>query len=224
MDEIRNLLKEGKLAEANAQLLALLRDPNVVQTAMATITGDFDFWKEVLSLHEFRIVEDGTDVEEINAPRYVNVGPVSFFLKNIHTIDDVIRYSIHGGAHLKCERMWKQCRVPMNSFNEHYLAWLEDIYGQRFVQATAGAWHAAMPITALYYFEHHSIEMTPMRQEVIRMLTDEHPVEYYIFDTIRRWLYEADPLKQITFDAYMTTWASAVQNETIKQVLDEAFV
>lgn len=224
MDEIKKLLEQGQLAEANAQLLAILRDPVVVENVMTTITADHDFWKEVLSLHEFRIIADDEDPEDVNAPRYVNVGPVSFFLKHIDTIFDVIRYSIHGGAHYKCEQMWKKCNVPMNLFNEHYLAWLEDIYGQRFVQATAPMWHRGMPITAEYYFEHHQIEMTDIRRQVVNMLTDEHPVENHVFDTIRQWLYTADPLKQITFDTYMMTWAQAVKNAEFKQLLDDAFV
>jgi hypothetical protein len=169
-------------------------------------------------------VPDGTDMEQIVEPRYVNVMTSSFFVDKINELDDVLRYSIHGGAHYKCEQMWKSCSVPMNTFSEHYLAWLEDIYGQRFVHVTAPSWHADMYITAMYYFEFHNIKMTQAHHDVVSMLTETPHVDNTVFKAIHGWLYQVDPLTHQTFNQYMLFWQSAVSNPEVKQYLDAAFV
>jgi hypothetical protein len=225
MDNIKRLLRQGKLAEANADLTELIRSPEVVHCTLQTITGDVDFWRDVLARHEFRIVPDGTDMEQIIEPRYVNVVTESFFIDKINDLDDVVRYSIHGGAHYKCEQMWKNCPVPMNTFNEHYLAWLEDIYGQRFVHQTASYWHRDMYITANYYFEFHGKQPTKFQQDVINMLQLSQPISVPALARIHEWLYEQDALQQVTFDQYMRLWSTLRDaHPTFKQVLDQAFM
>jgi hypothetical protein len=212
------------LQQLNDDLMQTLRSQSLIDETMATIVADHDFWREVLSLHEFRVVADGTDMEQIVAPSYVNVFTESFFRSHFHAPEDVIRYSIHGGAHWKCVQLWKRCPVPYDTFTPTERAWIEDIYGQRFVKATAPSWHLKIPQTAEFYFEFHKIEMTPQRRDVINMLADTTEVANPAFAKIREWLYNSDPLDQQTFNKYMSVWSTFMQHKEFKQFLDTVFV
>lgn len=223
MDNIKQLLRDGNIERANTVLLTTMRDRATIDRVMSTITADHTFWRGILALHEFRIVPDGTDMEQIIEPRYVNVMTSSFFCDKINNLDDVLRYSIHGGAHYKCERMWKNCPVPMNTFSEDYLAWIEDIYGQRFVQQTAPSWHADMYITALYYFEFHDKQPTEPQQDVINMLRAGQPIKSLLFSRLYDWLYVSDATDQQTFNWYMAAWAKLSSDPQTKAMLDQAF-
>lgn len=224
MDTAKFFLRQGDIKLANDYVMATLRLPETTEAVMDTIVADHDFWRNILARHEFRIVADGTDMEQIIEPRYVNVITASFFCDKINTLDDILRYSIHGGAHYKCEQMWKKCPVPMNTFNEDYLAWTEDVYGQRFVQQTAPKWHADMYITALYYFEFHGKQPNAAQQDVINMLRVDQPITIPVLAKIHEWLYTKDALDQATFNQYMSTWMTLRDaHATFKQVLDQAF-
>jgi hypothetical protein len=224
MNQFKTLLQANQLAEANALLLLQIRDPSVVQKTMSSIVADHEFWKNILAISEIRIEPDGTDLEQATQPRYVNLFPVSFALEHMNTLDDVMRYVIHGGAHFKCEQLWRSSPVPMNSFNELHLAWIEDIYGQRFVQATAPLWHVGMPITALTYFEFHRTELTNDRQQLVYMLTDVNQITNPVFSLIRQWLYSVDPLQQESFNSYMRLWLQAYKDPQFVQLLNTVFV
>jgi hypothetical protein len=223
MEHIKRLLEYGTIEEANASLMYALRDQTTVDRMMSTIVLDHEFWKDIIARHEFRIVADGTDMEQIIAPRYVNVMTASFFCDKINELDDVLRYSIHGGAHHKCIQLWKNCPVPMNTFNDDYLAWIEDIYGQRFVHLTAPHWHADMYITANYYFEFHGKQPTELQQDVINMLRSGQPIKSYLFSRMYDWLYVSDATNQQTFNWYMAAWAKLSTDPQTKQMLDQAF-
>lgn len=212
------------LEQLNTDLLQVLRAPSMVDEMIATIVADHDFWREVFSLHEFRVVADGTDMEQIVAPSYVNVFTESFFKSHFHTPEDVIRYSIHGGAHWKCVQLWKQCPVPYDTFTPTYRAWIEDIYGQRFVHVTAPVWHSKIPQTAEFYFEFHNIEITPQRRDMISLLSDTPSTSNPAFGKIHEWLYSSDPLDQRTFNKYMNIWSTFLQHDAFKQYLDTVFV
>lgn len=224
MEQIKQLLRAGDLKQANKLLTQLIRSPAIIDPVWSTIKDDLAFWLNIFDHHEFRIVPDGTDMEQIVEPRYVNVVTVSFFLSKIDTVTDVLRYSIHGGAHYKCEQLWQKCPVPMDTFNENYLAWIEDIYGQRFVHVTAPFWHFDMYITAMYYFEFHNIEMTQAHRDVVALLTRNPQVDHPVFNAVHHWLYTADPLDQNTFNQYIMFWQRAMTNPDVKAYLDSAFV
>lgn len=224
MNTIKDLLRQGNLVEANELIANLLNNEEVVNKAMSTIVDDHDFWRYIFSVHEFRVVADGTDMEEIIAPQYVNVFTQSFFETHFHTVEDIVRYSIHGGAHYKCFQLWKQCPVPYNAFTPTYRAWIEDMYGQRFVLATAPTWHNKIPQTADFYFEFQQIEVDDVRRDVVSMLSQKTPVNHPVFKMMHDWLYATDPLKQETFNQYMIMWARLCADPDFKMFLDHAFV
>lgn len=217
IDQVKQLLREGNLSDAQQVLHRHVHSDQFMPNMVKCIVADHEFWYDAAQQYTVAF----TTEPDATSPAFTSTFTVDYFLTYINTDEDLRGHFFHVGTHERCQWMWRKCPVIISLFNEHYLDVIEDVYGQRLLSVVAPGQYGGVKQRIVNCLASRGQTLTPLREEINTLMTQEPSTTFPIFNAIHAWLYAANPLEQTTFDTYIKVWLCAVSNDEVQYALTE---
>lgn len=223
LDVAKQFAVGGQVDKCNEVLATYVVSAEFREFAKSYLKSDIEFYGNAVDQFSLQVVPDElSSAEDRDEPPYGSILACSAFAKHVNTAADLMTHLLHSASHQRCDILWQRCPVPMNSINEQYLDWIEEIYNQRLVKVVAPDAFQQFP-QALADWDRMDNKIIPVtRVDMQQMLLDDTKHPNQRLQQLHDWLYTVDPLDQRVFNQYMKVWVWLLETDVeVQQIMQE---
>lgn len=198
------------MVDLNQQWQEIL--PSVKETI---IIADRQFYWPAADQFTIVLVDDETGKAE---QPYQTILESAFAEQVIRSVYDLPGFFLHVASHHRCDVLWSKCPTPMCGFTPDQLDFVEEIYNQRLVNIVAPTYYEAFPAYCITYGHYKGYNDT-IRLRLQTAFTQQCDTGNSMIDQLHRWLYQCDPLHQLTFNGYMQAWALLLADQSVSNLI-----